>query len=233
MNRFERIDNLIGQEKRELLAQKTVMVVGLGGVGGYAVESLCRSGIGKLIIIDKDEVDISNINRQIIALSDSVGQSKSKLFSERIKAINPDAVVIEHQAFLNQDNITEFFNEKVDFVVDAIDTMSSKVALWKYLQKNNIPFISALGMARRLNPQNLTITTLDKTFDDPMARSLRYQARKNGVSLKIPVVFCQKQPLEDSSAAKESLGSMIFVPAYGGLLCGYYVISQLIDSDNK
>ena len=155
MNRFERIDNLIGQQKREILHNKTVMVVGLGGVGGYAVESLARSGIGKLIIIDKDDVALSNINRQLIALSDTVGKSKAQLFKNRISLINPKATVIAYDDFLDKDNIDKFFKDKVDFVIDAIDTMTSKVFLWKYLQEKDIPFVSSLGMARRIDPTKL------------------------------------------------------------------------------
>jgi len=228
--KFERTITLIGEENFQKLQKATVMLVGLGGVGGYAGEALVRSGIGKLIVIDKDEVEASNLNRQIIATEDTVGQQKVEVFAQRARSINPDVQIIKHAAFMNEENLEEFFREKVDFVIDAIDTLSSKVALWKYCQENNIGIISCLGTAKKLDPTKLQITTLAKTDTDPMAKALRQIARRKEVDLHVPVVFSREEPINKSS---EMLGSMMFVPASAGILCASYVVRQLIDITNN
>lgn len=227
---FERTITLIGEENFQKLQKATVMLVGLGGVGGYAGEALVRSGIGRLIVIDKDEVELSNLNRQIIANQDTVGRKKVEVFAKRAQSINPDVQIIKHAAFMNEENLEEFFHEKVDFVIDAIDTLSSKVVLWKYCQDQNIGIISCLGTAKKLDPTRLQITTLAKTDTDPMAKALRQIARRREVDLHIPVVFSREEPINKSS---EMLGSMMFVPASAGILCASYVIRQLIDISNN
>lgn len=228
-----RTKNMIGQENFDLIQDKTVMIVGLGGVGGYACEALVRSGIGKVILIDNDKVDNSNINRQIITTEKTIGKRKVEVMKERLLSINPKLKIISYDVYFSEENIEQIFNEKIDYVVDAIDTMSSKVALWKYCLGNNIKVISCLGMARRLDPQKVFITKLSKTENDPMAKALRSLARKNNVSLDIPVVFSKEKPLEISKAEKENLGSMIFVPATAGIICGYYIINDIIDIKDK
>ena len=227
---FERTVTLIGEENFQKLQKATVMLVGLGGVGGYAGEALVRSGIGRLIVIDKDEVELSNLNRQIIATEGTVGQQKVEVFAQRARSINPDVQIIRHASFMNEENLEEFFHEKVDFVIDAIDTLSSKVALWKYCQDQNIGIISCLGTAKKLDPTRLQITTLAKTDTDPMAKALRQIARRREVDLHIPVVFSREEPINKSS---EMLGSMMFVPASAGILCASYVVRQLIDITNN
>ena len=228
-DRFARSALLIGEPGVSRLNSATVMVVGLGGVGGYAAEALVRSGIGTLVVIDHDAVELSNFNRQILATEESLGERKTDAFKRRARSINPEVRVICYDAFLKADDISRFFSEKVDYVVDAIDTLTSKVMLWKYCQENGIKVISSMGTARRLDPLKLQITTLDKTENDPMARALRQIARKNGVSLKVPVVI-SREPAKDSRA--EALGSMMFVPASAGILCASRVISDLIDNQN-
>ncbi len=228
---YTRVINLIGNEKWQKLQNKTVLVAGLGGVGGYALEALVRSGIGRFIIIDKDTVDITNLNRQIIATQDTVGKNKTDIFEERIHRINPLIQVIKITEFLDEDNLQEIFSYGVDFVVDAIDTMTSKISLWKYCQKQQIDFIASLGMARRFDPTKLKITTLKKTENDPMAKALRSIARKNELSLDVPVVFSTEKPLEESKSLKSNLGSMMFVPASAGIMAAYFVVSCLIDKD--
>ncbi|MGI6510535.1 MAG: tRNA threonylcarbamoyladenosine dehydratase [Erysipelotrichaceae bacterium] len=225
--------NMIGKENFNLIQSKTVMVLGLGGVGGYACEALIRSGIKRLILVDSDEVDASNINRQIIASQETIGKRKIDVMKKRLLSINSKAEIIVNDVFFSQENIDELFNEKIDYVVDAIDTISSKVALWKYCLGNKIKVISCLGMARRLDPQKVFITKLSKTENDPMAKALRGLARKSDISLDIPVVFSQEKPLEISEGKKESLGSMMFVPATAGIMCGYYIINDIIDINGK
>lgn len=226
---FDRIVSLINQDNFNLIQSKRILVVGLGGVGGYAVESLVRSGINKIVICDNDVVDMSNINRQIITNVNVVGKKKTTLFKERILAINPECEVDCIDSFIKDDNFKILFEKKIDYVVDCIDTMSSKVALWQYCQDNNIKLISSLGTAKRIDPTKLTITTLDKTQNDPMARALRNIARKRKVSLDVNVVFSNETPINND----EKLGSMIFVVATAGLMCGYYVISDIIQKGNR
>lgn len=228
-NEFTRVVNLVGEENLAKIQSKTVLIVGLGGVGGYACESIVRSGVGKIIIVDKDVVDITNLNRQIIATQETIGKSKCEVIRERMLSINPKLEVKSYEMFVSTDNFDIIFEDKIDYVVDAIDTMSTKVALWKYCQEKGVKIISSLGMARRLDPSKICITKLAKTENDPMARALRGIARKNGVSLDIPVVFSKELPLEDSKSEKSNLGSMTFVPATAGLMCGYYVISDIVD----
>ncbi|MBQ6655228.1 MAG: tRNA threonylcarbamoyladenosine dehydratase [Erysipelotrichaceae bacterium] len=228
--RFIRTETLIGQQNLRELKEATVMVVGLGGVGGYAAEALVRSGVGTLIVIDHDAVEYSNFNRQILADEESLGQKKTDVFRRRAAKINPEAEVICYDCFLTADNLESFFVRKPDYVVDAIDTLTSKVALWKYCQENEIEIISCLGTAKKLDLTKLKITTLEKTENDPMAKALRQIARKNGLSLKVPVVFSGEQPLNRSS---EVLGSMMFVPAGAGILCAQWVVSGIIDKQSN
>ncbi|MGI6607748.1 MAG: tRNA threonylcarbamoyladenosine dehydratase [Erysipelotrichaceae bacterium] len=225
--------SMIGKENFDLIQSKTVMIIGLGGVGGYACETLIRSGIRKVIIVDNDKIDDSNINRQIISTVETIGRRKTDVMKERLLNINPEAEIITYDIFFCQDNIEELFSEKIDYVVDAIDTINSKVALWKYCLGNNIRIISSLGMARRIDPQKVFITRLDKTENDPMAKVLRSLARKNNMSLDIPVVFSKEKPLESSEEERKNLGSMMFVPAVAGIMCGYYIINDIIDIENK
>ena len=225
--RFIRIETLIGKQKAHKLYEASVMVVGLGGVGGYAAEALVRCGIGHLSVIDHDVVEPSNFNRQILAVEENLGEKKTEAFRRRAESINPDVRISCHDSFLNADNLKSFFVERIDYVVDAIDTLTSKVALWKYCQEKGVGIISCLGTAKKLDPTRLQVTTLDKTEYDPMAKALRQIARKNAVGLKIPVVYSREEPLNRSS---EVLGSMIFVPASAGLLCAQKVISDLIDN---
>ncbi|MCR5066613.1 MAG: tRNA threonylcarbamoyladenosine dehydratase [Erysipelotrichaceae bacterium] len=228
--RHIRTEALIGQQNMQKLKETTVMVVGLGGVGGYAAEALLRSGIGEIIVIDHDAVEYSNFNRQILADEDTLGQKKTEVFRRRAAKINPDAVITCHDSFLTPDNLESLFVRRPDYVVDAIDTLTSKVALWKYCQENDIRIISCLGTAKKLDPAKLKITKLEKTENDPMAKALRQIARKNGVSLKVPVVFSSEQPLNKRS---ELLGSAMFVPASAGILCAQWVFSSIIDKQNN
>ena len=230
---YTRVINLIGEDQFNIIRSKTVLVAGLGGVGGYALEALVRSGIGKVVIIDKDVVDITNLNRQIIATNNTIGQNKTEAFKKRIKDIDQSTEVIAINEFISEDNLEEIFSYDIDYVIDAIDTMTSKISLWKYCQQHNIAFISSLGMARKIDPTKLKITTLAKTEYDPMAKALRSLAKKNELSLNIPVVFTEERPLENSLNQKSNLGSMIFVPATAGLLAANYVIMDIIDKQKR
>jgi len=229
-NKFLRTISLIGEENFAKIQKSKVLVVGLGGVGSYAAEAIARSGVLNISIVDNDVVDSTNINRQLIALESTIGGKKTEIVKKRLKEINSEIHVNAYDLFLTPDNIETIFTDQIDYVIDAIDNMSAKIALWKYCLNHNIEFISSLGTAKKLNAQDLYITTLDKTENDPMAKALRQIARKNELSLKIPVVFSKELPFNKSS---ELLGSMMFVPASAGILCANYIIKKIIDLDNK
>ncbi len=220
--RFERVINVLGEEALNKLQKASVMVIGLGGVGSFSCEALVRSGVGKIIIVDFDKVDESNLNRQLEASEETIGMLKTKAIAERMLLINPDVKIVEKAMFVNSENINEVFSDSVDFVIDAIDNMEGKLAIWQYCQENNIDLIASLGMARRMDPTKIKVTTLNKTENDPMARKLRYLARKRNLDLHIPVVCSTEDALPMGEDGV--LGSMIFTPATAGLICGQQCI---------
>ena len=226
-DQFDRTRKLIGEENLTKLADSHVLVVGLGGVGSFALESLIRCGIGKLTIVDFDTVDVTNLNRQLQTLQENIGRKKTDVFRERALAINPDVQIRTKELFVNQDTVTQLFDVEYDYAVDCIDSVEGKLAIWKYCQQNNIPFVSSLGMANRLDPQKVELTKLNRTTGDPLARSLRYKAKREGISLDVDVVFSSETPMMVSQT-RQALGSVMFVPATAGLTCGYCVIRNLI-----
>jgi tRNA A37 threonylcarbamoyladenosine dehydratase len=237
-SRFIRNELLLGQDKVEKLKNTTVMVFGVGGVGGYAVEALARLGIGHLIIVDKDKVDISNLNRQVIALESTLGRSKVEVFKERLLDINPEIKVTTLNEFFNESKLEWLDIYKPDYVIDAIDTITPKWFLIKTCIEKKIPFISSTGMANRLNPLQVEITTLAKTNTDPICRILRGLAKKEHINQKlIKVIFSKEEPFkqtmivnENGVTRKEKMppSSIILVPASAGLSCAYYVLNEII-----
>ena len=223
--KFERLKYLIGEENVESLADKCVLVIGLGGVGGYSVESLVRSGIGHLIIVDGDVVDETNLNRQIIATSSVIGKSKVDLFNSRIKDINPDCVVTQINKFINKDNIDELFCYDIDYLIDACDSLDTKFLIIKNCLEKNIPFISSMGTGNRMDPSKFSITTLDKTMNDPVAKILRKRVRDEHLKGKIKVLCSSEVPKKLGN----KIGSNSFVPPSAGLLITSYVINDFIN----
>ena len=223
--KFERLKYLIGEENVESLADKCVLVIGLGGVGGYSVESLVRSGIGHLIIVDGDVVDETNLNRQIIATSSVIGKSKVDLFNSRIKDINPDCVVTQINKFIDKDNIDELFCYDIDYLVDACDSLDTKFLIIKNCLEKNIPFISSMGTGNRMDPSKFSITTLDKTMNDPVAKILRKRVRDEHLKGKIKVLCSSEVPKKLGN----KIGSNSFVPPSAGLLITSYVINDFIN----
>ena len=226
-NQFERVINVLGEENLRKLQNAHVAVFGLGGVGSFSVEALARSGIGKLTLVDRDKIEPSNLNRQIEAVIDTVGTDKTAAFEKRLLSINPDIKLIKKKVSVDENTVESCFEEKPDYVIDAIDSTDGKLAIWKYCQKNSIPFIACLGAARRLEPEQLIVTTLNKTEKDPLARKLRYLARQQGMDLKIKVVCSKEDPLPMNESGV--LGSMIFVPATAGLICRKECLKELLD----
>lgn len=239
-NRFERNELYFGEEVCKKLNSIKVCVVGVGGVGSYAVESLARLGVSNFVLIDKDKVDITNINRQIIALESTLGKEKTSVLKERILDINPNAKVKEHSLFLNKETMNIILEERPDFVVDAIDTISCKWELIKLCLDKGIDFISSTGMGNRIDLTKLVITTLDKTNYDPVSKKLRELVRKDNRikdMKKINVVFSNELPKKQQTIVningktmKETCppASTMFVPSSAGMLCAYYILSKCL-----
>ena len=225
--KFNRLENLIGSFSLEELKNSTVLVVGLGGVGGYVVEALARSGIGNLILVDYDKVDITNFNRQIIAVNENIDKYKVDCFKERIESINEECNVISYNLRIDNDNIKDIFNTKIDFVVDAVDDVRAKVSIINYCLGHNIDFISSMGTGNRLDPSKLTIMTLDKTFNDPLARVMRSKFDRN-VQKKITVCTSTELPLKVKD--KTVIGSNAFVASSAGLLIASYIVRKINDT---
>lgn len=221
---FDRVIKLIGEDKFNNITNKTVAVVGIGGVGGYAVEGLVRSGISSIIIVDYDTVDISNLNRQIIADNKHIGYFKVDEMERRILSINPNCKVIKLYDKLSLDNIDNLFKYSFDYLIDACDTIVVKQELIKRCLDNNIKIISCMGTGNKLNPSLLEITDISKTSYDPIAKKIRKYIKDNHIKGKIPVVYSKEQ----NKKFEGTIPSMIFVPATAGLLCSNYVITDII-----
>lgn len=221
---FDRLLKLITEEDMKKIQNTRILLVGIGGVGGYALESLVRSGFRNISIVDGDVISISNLNRQIIAKTTNIGNSKVLEAKNRCLEINPDVNIKEIPIFLNLDNFEEYIDKDYDYIIDACDDIAIKLELIKFAKDNNIKIITSLGTGKKLNPQKLEITTLDKTYNDPLAKKLRGELRKRNIDLKVPVVFSS----EDSIDTGNVIGSAIFVPASAGILLANYVFCDKI-----
>lgn len=223
----ERSALLLGNEALEILKNKTVLVVGIGGVGSFCVEALARTGIGHLILVDKDKVESSNINRQLLATIETIDQVKVIVMKKRIQTLNPECKVDTYDCFYDCSMDEKIFSQKIDFVIDCIDSIKSKQDLAMACIQRDIPFLSSMGTARRLDPSKLEIMELEKTGYDPIAKRMRNWKRKNKIRNKIWVV-CSTEPPRPVEAGKP-LPSMIFVPASAGLLLASECVKKLIN----
>ena len=223
----ERSALLLGNEALEILKNKTVLVVGIGGVGSFCVEALARTGIGHLILVDKDKVESSNINRQLLATTETIDQVKVIVMKKRIQTLNPECRVDMYDCFYDCSMDEKIFSQKIDFVIDCIDSIKSKQDLAMACIQRDIPFLSSMGTARRLDPSKLEIMELEKTSYDPIAKRMRNWKRKNKIRNKIWVV-CSTEPPRPVEAEKP-LPSMIFVPASAGLLLASECVKKLIN----
>ena len=246
LNQFSRTQLLFGAEAMEKLKNSRVAVFGVGGVGGYVCEALARSGVGSFDLIDDDKVCLTNINRQIIATMDTVGKYKVDVMKDRILSINPFCKVETYKCFFLPENQDDFDFTKYDYVVDAIDTVSAKIALVLKAQKSKTPIISCMGAGNKLDPQAFHVTDIYKTSVDPLARVMRYELKKRRVK-KLKVVYSTEyptRPLEDMSIScrnhcvcpagtrkctvkRDIPGSNAFVPASAGLLIASEVLKDL------
>lgn len=225
---FERLKLQIKESNLEKLKNTTILIVGLGGVGSYATESLVRSGIGKLIIVDNDKVDITNLNRQLMSLHSNVGEYKTDVWEKRINDINPDCEVIKISEFITKDNIDLLFKDKVDYIVDACDTTETKCELIKYATSNNVKIISSMGTGNKLDPSKLEIIDIRKTSYDPLAKKIRKMVKDLRIKNKIPVVCSKESSIKTNS---KTISSNSFVPATSGLLITSYIINDIIDKE--
>ena len=223
----ERSALLLGNEALEILKNKTVLVVGIGGVGSFCVEALARTGIGHLILVDKDKVESSNINRQLLATTETIDQVKVIVMKKRIQTLNPECKVDTYDCFYDCSMDEKIFSQKIDLVIDCIDSIKSKQDLAMACIQRDIPFLSSMGTARRLDPSKLEIMELEKTSYDPIAKRMRNWKRKNKIRNKIWVV-CSTEPPRPVEAGKP-LPSMIFVPASAGLLLASECVKKLIN----
>ncbi len=226
---FQRTVQLIGANNLHTLHDSTVAIIGLGGVGSYAVEAICRAGIGKIIIVDPDKIDPSNINRQLPALVSTVGKYKTDLIASRLLDINPHVIVEKHTTDINQDKQAKILSGKIDYVVDAIDSVPDKIELIKYCLTNKIPIASAMGTANRLDPSLLKIDDIQKTHTCPLARKVRYELRKNDIHKGVTAVYSTEPPIATEYDGDSRLGTISFVPGVAGLLLASVVIRRIID----
>ena len=222
--RFQRLKILIGEENSSKLTSATVAVFGVGGVGSFAVEALARSGIGHLVLIDKDNIDETNINRQIHALSSTVGKSKVEVMRQRILDINPDAQVDTIQKFfLPAESVEDFFICQYDYVVDAIDTLTAKIFLVEECTRREIKIISSMGAGNKLDPTRFKVADIFQTSVDPVARIMRKKLKERGIK-NLKVVWSDEPP----RPVKDFIGSAAFVPSVAGLTLAGEVVRDLI-----
>ncbi|KIL78012.1 ThiF family adenylyltransferase [Bacillus badius] len=242
LHQFSRNELAFGQEGMDILQNSTVAILGIGGVGSFSVEALARSGVGRLVLVDKDTIDITNVNRQLPALLSTVGQPKAEVMKERIADINPECEVITLNMFYTEETYEEFFKYDLDFVVDASDTISYKIHLMKECLKRNTPIISSMGAANKLDPTRFQITDISKTHTDPIAKVIRTRLRKEGIRKGIPVVFSDESPIVIREDVRKVVGndqaeirkakmppaSNAFVPSVCGLIMASYVVRELL-----
>ncbi len=223
---FDRLEKIIGEEYIKKIQKKTIAIVGLGGVGGYVVETLIRNGIENIIIVDNDEIDITNKNRQIIALDSTIGLKKVDIFEKRIKDINKNVNVIKLNLFLNEETKKELFKYDIDYVIDACDTVSTKIMLIRECINRNIKFISSMGTGNKVDPYKLEITKLKNTINDPLAKVIRHEINKLNISLDINVLSSKELPKKIKNRTPSSYS---VVPNIAGIFIADFVIKNIIN----
>ena len=253
-HRFSRTELLIGKDGLERLYSAKVAVVGLGGVGSYTVEALARAGIGHLVLIDFDEICLTNTNRQIHAVIGNYGRSKVEVMTQRVNSINPEAEVIPKKEFLTSENLSQLIDADISYVADAIDTVWSKVALIDYCVKNRTPVISSMGTGNKFNPVAFRIDDISKTHTCPLAKAVRKGLREKGITKGVKVVYSPEPPVEtradvltchngcicsqtnteedwNCTKRRKIPGSMPYLPPIAGLIMAGAIIQDLLKKD--
>lgn len=233
-DQYSRTELIFGKEALQKLRASRVAVFGIGGVGGYTVEALARSGVGELDLIDNDVVCLSNINRQIIAAHSTVGRYKVEVAAERISDIDPTIKVNVHKTFYGPDTAGEFDFTKYDYVVDAIDTVTGKIALVMQAQAAGTPIISSMGAGNKIDPTAFEVADIYKTSVCPLAKVMRHELKRRGVK-KLKVVYSKEEPIEpladggaEENGRRQTPGSTAFVPSVVGLIIAGEVVKDLI-----
>ncbi len=235
INEFSRTELLLGSGAIEKLKQQTIMVLGVGGVGSHCIEALARCGVGKLILVDNDTVSLTNINRQSIAYHSTVGKYKTKVMEERIHDICPDIEVKTYETFILPENVDDIFEEKPDYIIDAIDTVTAKLILVEKAMEQNIPIISSMGTGNKLHGELFEITDISKTSMCPLCKVMRKELKARGI-YHLKVLYSKEKPVDTSTRTTEeekgqrrSLpGSISFVPPVAGLLIAGEVIRDIV-----
>ncbi|MHC1719687.1 MAG: ThiF family adenylyltransferase [Clostridiaceae bacterium] len=225
-----RIELLIGKEAMQKLKESRVAVMGIGGVGSFAAEALARAGIGSLILVDCDTVAISNLNRQIIADHTTLGRYKVEVMAERISRINPDCRVTAHKTYISEETIEKLISLDVDYVIDAIDTITSKIALVLWCQEKGIRLISSMGTGNKMDPTRFEVADIYKTRVCPLAKVMRRELKRRGVE-GLKVLYSTEEPIRlqaEQTERKQTPGSMPFVPPVAGMIIAGEVIKDLI-----
>lgn len=242
LHQFSRNELAIGQEGLELLKNTTVAILGVGGVGSFAAEAVARSGVGRILLVDKDDVDITNINRQLVAYMSTIGKSKSAVMKERIADINPECEVIDMHMFYTDETAEKFFSYKPDYVIDASDTVMYKIHIMKECLKRDIKIISSMGAANKMDPTRFRIADISETFMDPLAKVIRVKLRKEGIKKGVPVIFSDESPIVIRPDVAQTVGkpdaeirkakmppsSNAFVPSSVGLIAASWVIRDIL-----
>lgn len=240
VNQYSRTELLIGAEGMDRLKESSVMVFGVGGVGSHCIEALARSGVGRLILIDNDTVSLTNINRQSIAYHSTIGRAKTDVMSERIRDIDPSITVKTYETFVLPENLGHLLDKeeetggKIDYIVDAIDTVSAKIALAEEAQRREIRLISSMGTGNKLHPELFGIDDLSKTSVCPLCRVMRRELKQRGI-FHLKVLYSKEEPVdisgrktgEDPGARRSIPGSISFVPPVAGLMIAGQVIREL------
>jgi tRNA A37 threonylcarbamoyladenosine dehydratase len=225
MNPWSRLEIIYGIENVKRFKEANVMIAGLGGVGSYSAEAICRSFVGKMTIVDFDTYDITNLNRQLHSTVENIGRSKVDVVAENILSINPNIAIRKYNSKIDEKNIDNFFkDDKVEYVIDAIDDVNAKILLIEFCMRNNIKIISCMGTGNRTNPQSFRIADIHKTINCPLAKKLRKELKSRGIK-KHKVVFSEELPRK--SVETNIIGSNSFVPSSAGLLLASYVINDI------
>lgn len=229
MEQNKRTIMLIGEENFKKITNKTIMIFGCGGVGGFVIESLARSGVNNLILIDNDEVKESNLNRQIIATTDTIGKLKVDVFKKHLLTINPNINIKVYPLFILKDNITQINFKNVDYIIDCVDTVTAKIIIIETAKQLNIPVISSMGTGNKLDPTKLKIVDIKKTHTCPLAKVMRYELKKRNIT-DVLVLFSEETPITSSNNVTKEIPSMIFVPSIAGIMIAQRVILDLINT---
>ena len=242
---YTRTQLVVGKKGIDKLKNSTVAIFGIGGVGSFSTEALCRAGVGTLILIDNDVVDITNLNRQILATKDTVDKPKVEVMKERILTINPNCNVIIHKIFVTPENAHEIIGKDIDYVVDAIDTITAKLALIEICYKNEIPIMSSMGTGNKIDPTQFKVADIYKTKICPLAKVMRYELKKRQIK-KLKVVYSEELPIEpkldefaENGETKEEVlkkfttkrqvpASISFVPPVAGMIIASQVVKDLV-----